>query len=68
MKPLRELSDREVHARLVELSGELEWLAGKAWSVSGATALRVAARMVSAVSTGFFMGIGTHDPQDRDRP
>jgi hypothetical protein len=63
MKPIRELSDREVHARLVELSGELEWLATQAWSVSGATALRVASRLVNAVSTGFFCGMGSHEPQ-----
>ena len=61
MKPLRKLSDREVHQRLIDLSVELEGLADEAWSVAGSTGLRVAAKMVRALSSGFFMGIGTNE-------
>lgn len=68
MKPLRNMSDREVYARLTSLSEELETLADRAWSVAGATALRAAARMVRAVSSGFFTGIGTYNPRNPDNP
>jgi hypothetical protein len=64
MKPLRSLSDREVHQRLIALSEELERLADQAWSVAGATALRAAAKMVRGISSGFFMGIGSHPPRE----
>ena len=60
MKPLRSLSDREVHLRLIDVSEELERLADQAWSVAGATALRAVARMVRLVSSSFFMGTGSN--------
>lgn len=64
MKPLRSLSDREVHQRLIALSEELERLADQAWSVAGATALKAAAKMLRGLSSGFFMGIGTNRPPE----
>ena len=64
MKPLRSLSDREVHLRLTELSEELERLSESAWSVAGSTALRAVAKMVRVVSTSFFMGIGGNRGRD----
>jgi uncharacterized small protein (DUF1192 family) len=64
MKPLRSLSDREVHQRLTALSEELERLADQAWSVAGATALKAAAKMVRVVSTSFFMGVGSNPPRE----
>ena len=63
MKPLRSLSDREVHQRLIGVSEELESLADQAWSVAGATALRAAAKLLRTLSTGFFMGIGSNPPR-----
>lgn len=64
MKPLRSLSDREVHARLIALSEELEGLSEQAWSVAGSTALKAVAKMVRVVSTSFFMGIGSNRPPE----
>lgn len=64
MKPLRSLSDREVHLRLIALSEELERLSESAWSVAGSAALRTAAKMVRAVSSSFFMGMGSHRGRD----
>ena len=65
MQP-RSLSALDVYKRLIELSAELEEMAGKCWGVADETALKTAAKLVRALASGYFIaGFSSHNHEDR---